>query len=78
LTFADKAGTVHLVRVSRPELVKVMQSLARHSHVRIAFNSETTVVVARKGDIAVSLAAHPIENVPRVRPSQGEHPGWAQ
>jgi hypothetical protein len=47
LTFEDTAGTVHSVRVSRPELVKVMQSLARHSHVRIAYESETTVVVTR-------------------------------
>ena len=45
LTVEDKAGTAHSVRVSRPELVKVMQSLARHSHVRIAYESETTVVV---------------------------------
>jgi hypothetical protein len=47
LTVEDKAGTAHSVRVSRPELVKVMQSLARHSHVRITYESETTVVVAR-------------------------------
>jgi hypothetical protein len=47
LTVEDKAGTAHSVRVSSPELVKVMQSLARHSHVRIAYESETTVIVAR-------------------------------
>jgi hypothetical protein len=47
LTVEDKAGTVHSVRVSRPELVKVMQSLKRHSHVRIAYESESTVVVTR-------------------------------
>jgi hypothetical protein len=47
LTVEDKAGTAHSIRVSRPELVKVMQSLARHSHVRITYESETTVVVAR-------------------------------
>lgn len=47
LTVEDKAGTAHSVRVSRPELVKVMQSLARHSHVRIAYESETMVVVTR-------------------------------
>jgi hypothetical protein len=47
LTIEDKEGTAHSVRVSRPELVKVMQSLARHSHVRIMYESETTVVVAR-------------------------------
>jgi hypothetical protein len=47
LTVEDKAGTAHSVRVSRPELVKVMQSLARHSHVRIAYESETTVLVTR-------------------------------
>jgi hypothetical protein len=47
LTVEDKAGTAHSVRVSRPELVKVMQSLTRHSHVRIAYESETTVVVTR-------------------------------
>jgi hypothetical protein len=45
LTVEDKGGTAHSVRVSRPELVTVMQSLARHSHVRIAYESETTVVV---------------------------------
>jgi hypothetical protein len=47
LTVEDKAGTVHSVRVSRPELVKVMQSLKRHSHVRIAYESESTAVVTR-------------------------------
>ena len=47
LTFEDKSGTARSVRVSRPELVKVMQSLARHSHVRIAYESESTVVVTR-------------------------------
>jgi hypothetical protein len=47
LTVEDQAGTAHSVRVSRPDLVKVMQSLARHSHVRIAYESETTVVVTR-------------------------------
>ncbi|HEX3382766.1 MAG TPA: hypothetical protein VHU21_23615 [Paraburkholderia sp.] len=47
LTVEDKAGAVHSVRVSRPELVKVMQSLKRHSHVRIAYESESTVVVTR-------------------------------
>lgn len=47
LTVEDKAGTVHSVRVSRPELVKVLQSLKRHSHVRIAYESESTVVVTR-------------------------------
>jgi hypothetical protein len=47
LTLEDKAGTVHSVRVSRPELVKVMQSLKRHSRVRIAYESESTVVVTR-------------------------------
>jgi hypothetical protein len=47
LTFSDKAGTAHSVRVSRPELVQVMRSLVRHSHVRIAYESETTVVVTR-------------------------------
>jgi hypothetical protein len=47
LTVEDKAGTVHSVRVSRPELVKVMQSLKRHSHVRIVYESESTVVVTR-------------------------------
>jgi len=47
LTFEDKTGTARSVRVSRPELVKVMQSLARHSRVRIAYESESTVVVTR-------------------------------
>lgn len=47
LTVEDKTGAAHSVRVSRPELVKVMQSLARHSHVRIAYESESTVVVTR-------------------------------
>ena len=47
LTLEDKAGTVHSVRVSRPELVEVMQSLKRHSHVRIAYESESTIVVTR-------------------------------
>ena len=47
LTVEDKAGTAHSVRVSRPELLKVMESLARHIHVRIAYESETTVVVTR-------------------------------
>ncbi|WP_233809397.1 hypothetical protein [Paraburkholderia sp. HP33-1] len=47
LTVEDKAGTVHSVRVSRPELVKVMQSLKRHNHVQIAYESESTVVVTR-------------------------------
>ena len=47
LTVEDKGGTAHSVRVSSPELVKVMQSLARHSHVRIAYESETTVIVTR-------------------------------
>jgi hypothetical protein len=47
LTVEDKAGTVHSVRVSRPELVKVMRSLKRHNHVRIAYQSESTVAVTR-------------------------------
>jgi hypothetical protein len=47
LTLEDKAGTAHSVRVSRPELVKVMQSLKRHSRVRIVYESESTVVVTR-------------------------------
>jgi hypothetical protein len=47
LTVEDKTGTAHSVRVSRPELLKVMQSLARHSHVRIAYESESTVTVTR-------------------------------
>jgi hypothetical protein len=47
LTVEDKGGMAHSVRVSRPELVKVMQSLSRHSHVRIGYESETTVVVTR-------------------------------
>ncbi|HXZ06947.1 MAG TPA: hypothetical protein VEI25_02720, partial [Paraburkholderia sp.] len=47
LTFEDKSGTARSVRVSRPELVKVMQTLAHHSRVRIAYESESTVVVTR-------------------------------
>ena len=47
LTVEDKGGTAHSVRVSSPELVKVIRSLARHSHVRIAYESETTVIVTR-------------------------------
>jgi len=47
LTFEDKSGAAHSVRVSRPDLLKVMQSLARHSRVRIAYESETTVVISR-------------------------------
>lgn len=47
LTFEDKSGVPHSVRVSRPDLVKVMQSLAHHSRVRIAYESESTVVISR-------------------------------
>ncbi|EEA04182.1 hypothetical protein BH160DRAFT_0614 [Burkholderia sp. H160] len=52
LTVEDKAGTAHSVRVSRPDLVKVMQSLKRHSHVQIGYESESTVVVTRQGNTA--------------------------
>lgn len=47
LTVEEKSGTAHSVRVSRPDLVEVMQSLKRHSRVRIVYESETTVTISR-------------------------------
>ena len=47
LTVEDKSGTAHSVRVSRPDLVEVMQSLKRHSRVRLVYESETTVTISR-------------------------------
>lgn len=46
LTIEDKSGTAHSIRVIRPDLVKVMQSLKRHDRVRIVYESETTVTVS--------------------------------
>ncbi|MCX5539088.1 hypothetical protein M3A49_06190 [Paraburkholderia sp. CNPSo 3076] len=47
LTVVDKSGTARSIRVSRPDLIEVMQSLKHHSHVRIKYESEMTVIVAR-------------------------------
>ncbi|RQH04369.1 hypothetical protein [Paraburkholderia dinghuensis] len=46
LTFEDKSGTAHSIRVNRPDLVEVMQSLKRYSHVRLVYESETTVTAS--------------------------------
>jgi hypothetical protein len=47
LTIEDKSGTARSVRVSRPDLVEVMQTLKHHSRVRIAYESEMTVIISR-------------------------------
>ncbi|MEX3948597.1 hypothetical protein AB4Y40_12735 [Paraburkholderia sp. EG287B] len=47
LTVVDKSGTARSIRVSRPDLIEVMQSLKHHSHVRIKYESEMTIIVAR-------------------------------
>lgn len=47
LTVVDKSGTARSVRVSRPDLVEVMQTLKHHSHVKITYESEMTVIIAR-------------------------------
>ncbi|WP_254335116.1 hypothetical protein [Paraburkholderia sp. CNPSo 3274] len=47
LTVVDKSGTARSIRVSRPDLIEVMQNLKHHSHVRIKYESEMTVIVAR-------------------------------
>ncbi|PYE20436.1 hypothetical protein [Paraburkholderia heleia] len=47
LTVVDKSGTARSVRVSRPDLIEVMQTLKHHSHVKITYESEMTVIVAR-------------------------------
>ncbi|WP_321962235.1 hypothetical protein [Paraburkholderia sp. J7] len=47
LTIVDKSGTARSIRVSRPDLVEVMQTLKHHSHVKITYESEMTVTVAR-------------------------------
>jgi hypothetical protein len=47
LTFADKSGVARSVKVSRPDLVSTMHSLARRSHVRITYESASTVIVQR-------------------------------
>ncbi|WP_233865239.1 hypothetical protein [Paraburkholderia adhaesiva] len=46
LTFEYKSGTAHSIRVNRPDLVTVMRSLKRYSHVRLAYESETTVTIS--------------------------------
>jgi hypothetical protein len=47
LTIEDKSGMARSVRVSRPDLVEVMLTLKHHSHVRIAYESEMTVITSR-------------------------------
>ncbi|MEM5315053.1 hypothetical protein [Paraburkholderia sp. JHI869] len=47
LTVVDKSGTARSVRVSRPDLIEVMQTLKHHSHVKITYESEMTIIVAR-------------------------------
>lgn len=47
LTIVDKSGTARSIRVSRPDLVEVMQTLKHHSHVKITYESEMTVTVVR-------------------------------
>ncbi|PVX81184.1 hypothetical protein [Paraburkholderia unamae] len=47
LTVEDKSGTARSVRVSRPDLVEVMQTLKHHSRVRITYESEMAVSTSR-------------------------------
>ncbi|WP_233858809.1 hypothetical protein [Paraburkholderia sp. HD33-4] len=47
LTFADKSGVARSVKVNRPDLVDTMYSLPRRSHVRITYETTSTVIVQR-------------------------------
>jgi len=47
LTIADKSGTAHTIKVSDPELVKVVATLKRHDHVQIGYDSAVTVTIKR-------------------------------
>lgn len=45
LTIVDKSGAARSIKVSQPELVTVMNSLARHDHVHIVYESAFTVSI---------------------------------
>ncbi|MFM0207707.1 hypothetical protein PQQ96_09865 [Paraburkholderia sediminicola] len=47
LTFAEKSGAAHTIKVVDPALVKVVGSLARHAHVQIGYESGVTVTFVR-------------------------------
>jgi hypothetical protein len=45
LTIADRTGTAQSVKVSQPDLVTVMNSLARHEHVQLTYESAFKVSI---------------------------------